>query len=615
MKMIILGISALYHDSAAALVKDGEIIAAAQEERFSRKKHDLGIPIEAIQYCLKEAMVTSEDIDYVVYYDNPLLTLDRFLKSVLALGVESKSLIEKTSESMFGTKIWVHQRLRDVLGKLGKQDKLLILNHHISHAASAFYPSPFEEAAFITFDGVGEWATTTIGYGQGKELKILKEIDYPHSVGLLYSAFTYFCGFKVNSGDYKLMGLAPYGESIYYNLIKEKIIDVKEDGSYRLHLEYFDFYRNNVMTNDAFAELFGGPKREQESEITKREMDMAASIQKVVEEIVLKTAVYARKLTGMKNLVLAGGVALNCVANGKLLLENIFENIWIQPAAGDAGGALGAALYTYYTKINIPRKLCDTDTQKGSYLGPEFSEEEVCEYLEANGYPYHVYSTEEKNEVIAHLLADEKIVGLCNGRMEFGPRALGNRSIIGNARSVATQSQMNLKIKYRESFRPFAPSVLLEDTEEYFDLRGNESPYMLLCAPVVEERKIPFDMKQFYTENGKIDMLPIVNMARSDIPAVTHVDYSARVQTVRKDVNPEYYGIIEAFKKLTGFGVIVNTSFNVRGEPIVCTPKDAYECFIRTEMDALVYGNIILYKHEQPEFKDDVDWRKKYVLD
>lgn len=613
--MIVLGISALYHDSAAALVKDGEIIAAAQEERFSRIKHDLGIPINAIEYCLKEANITAEDIDYVVYYDNPLLTLDRFLKNILVLGEDAKVLINKSSESMFGTKMWIHLSLRDVLGKLGKQDKLLVSNHHISHAASAFYPSPFEEAAFITFDGVGEWATTTIGYGKGNELRILKEIDYPHSVGLLYSAFTYFCGFKVNSGDYKLMGLAPYGEPLYYDLIKEKIIDIKEDGSYHLNLKYFDFYRNDVMTNDAFAELFGGPKREQEAEITKREMDMAASVQKVVEEIVLKTAAYAKKLTGMKNLVLAGGVALNCVANGKLLVEGTFENIWIQPAAGDAGGALGAALYTYYVKTDALREVHDFDIQKGSYLGPEFGEKEVREYLDTNSYPYHSYDTQEKNDVIAHLLEEEKIVGLCNGRMEFGPRALGNRSIIGDARSVRTQSQMNLKIKYRESFRPFAPSVLLEDAGEYFQLKGKESPYMLLCAPVTEDRKKPFDMKQFYEDSGKIDLLPIVNMARSDIPAVTHVDYSARVQTVSRDVNPEYYGIIEAFKKLTGVGVIVNTSFNVRGEPIVCTPQDAYECFMRTEMDALVYGNIVLYKYEQPEFKEDVDWREKYALD
>lgn len=613
--MIVLGISALYHDSAAALIKDGEIIAAVQEERFSRKKHDLNMPEKAIQYCLEEANITAQEVDYVVYYDNPLLTMERFLKNVLALGSDSRVLLEKSAESMFGSKMWIHKKLRAIMGRLGIENKLLVSNHHISHAASAFYPSPFEEAAFITFDGVGEWATTTIGYGKGNKIKILKEIDYPHSLGLLYSAFTYFCGFKVNSGDYKLMGLAPYGEPIYYELIKEKIIDIKEDGSYHLNLEYFDFYRNDVMTNNAFAELFGGPKREQESEITKREMDMAASVQKVVEEIVIKTARYAKEQTGMCNLVMAGGVALNCVANGKLLEEKIFDNIWIQPAAGDAGGALGAALYTYYQKANVDRSVTEKDSQKGSYLGPEFSDEEIRKYLDENNYVYHCYTAEEKNQVVAQLLSQEKIIGLCNGRMEFGPRALGNRSIIGDARSIKMQSQMNLKIKYRESFRPFAPSVLEEDADEYFELRGKDSPYMLLCASVKKDRQLPFDMKSFYRNDGKMDLLPIVNMARSDIPAVTHVDYSARVQTVNKERNPEYYGIIQEFKKLTRFGVIVNTSFNVRGEPIVCTPKDAYECFMRTEMDALVFGNIVLLKEEQPIFQEEVDWREKYALD
>lgn len=613
--MIVLGVSALYHDSAAALIQDGEIIAAAQEERFTRKKHDLSLPENAIRYCLEEAFITPENIDYVVYYDNPLLTLERFLKNILVLGTDSKMLVEKTAESMFGSKMWVHERLRSVLGRLGCSDRLLVSNHHISHAASAFYPSPFEEAAFITFDGVGEWSTTTIGYGKGTELKFLKEIDYPHSVGLLYSAFTYFCGFKVNSGDYKLMGLAPYGEPVYYELIKDTLIDIKEDGSYQLNLKYFDFYKNDVMTNEAFADLFHGPKREQESEITRREMDMAASVQKVVEEIVIKTARYAREMTGLKNLVLAGGVALNCVANGKLLEEGIFDHIWIQPAAGDAGGALGAALYTYYQKNPDKREVTERDAQKGSYLGPEFKPDAIKAYLDEKGYIYHNYSTEEKNEVVAQLLSEEKIIGLCNGRMEFGPRALGNRSIIGDARSVKMQSQMNLKIKYRESFRPFAPSVLEEDAEEYFELKGTESPYMLLCALVNKERQKPFDMKKYYRENRKMDLLPIVNVARSDIPAVTHVDYSARIQTVSRETNPEYYGILKAFKNLTGSSVIVNTSFNVRGEPIVCTPKDAYECFMRTEMDALVYGNILLLKEEQPEFKEDTDWREKYVLD
>lgn len=614
--MIILGVSALYHDSAAAIVRDGQIIAAVQEERFTRIKHDLNVPVNAMKYCMKAAGITSDDIDYVVYYDNPILTLDRFCKNILALGGEAKALVENSAESIFGRKLWIHQELRNILGKLGKYDKLLVAEHHISHASSAFYPSPFEEAAFITFDGVGEWATTTIGYGKGNEVKILREIDYPHSIGLLYSAFTYFCGFKVNSGDYKLMGLAPYGEPKYYDLIKREIIDLKEDGSYKLNIDYFDFYRNDVMTNEKFANLFGGSRREPESDITKREMDMAASVQKVVEEVLLKTARYARKLTGMKNLVLAGGVALNCVANGKLLQEKVFDDIWIQPAAGDAGGSLGAALYVYNQKSGALRNAdSGQDLIQGSYLGPDFSAEEIKKYLDENGYKYTEYQQEDQvYNIIAQLLKDEKVIGLCNGKMEFGPRALGNRSIIGDARSTKMQSVMNLKIKYRESFRPFAPSVLEENVSEYFQMNHN-SPYMLLVAPVREERQLPFSMKKYYTEDGEINLLPIVNEKRSDIPAVTHVDYSARVQTINKDTNPRYYGIVEAFEKITGCSVIVNTSFNVRGEPIVCTPKDAYECFMRTDMDVLVFDNIILHKEDQPEFKEDRDWREKYALD
>lgn len=614
--MIVLGVSALYHDSAAALVCDGDIIAAAQEERFSRIKHDLRVPVNAIKYCLSAANITAENIDYVVYYDNPLLTLDRFCKNILALGEDAETLIEHSAESMFRWKLWIHEELRKILGRLGKKDRLLVSEHHISHASSAFFPSPFQEAAFITFDGVGEWATTTIGYGCGSDIKILREIDYPHSIGLLYSAFTYFCGFKVNSGDYKLMGLAPYGEPVYYNLIKSELIDIKDDGSYRLNLDYFDFYRNDVMTNKKFALLFGGVKREPESDITKREMDMAASVQKVIEELLLKTAKYAKELTGMKNLVLAGGVALNCVANGKLLQQGIFEDIWIQPAAGDAGGSLGSAFFAYYQKSGKTRKVnSNRDLMNGSYLGPKFSAEEVKNYLDDNGYKYTDYcNTEQTYNAIANLLKEEKVIGLCNGKMEFGPRALGNRSIIGDARSTKMQSVMNLKIKYRESFRPFAPSVLEENVSDYFEL-AHDSPYMLLVAPVQEKRQIPFSMKKYYTENGKINLLPIVNEKRSDIPAVTHVDYSARIQTVHKDTNPQYYGIIKAFQRLTGCSVIVNTSFNVRGEPIVCTPKDAYECFMHTEMDALVFDNIILLKEEQPKFNDETDWREKYALD
>lgn len=618
--MIVLGVSGLYHDSAAALVRDGEIIAAAQEERFSRVKHDLRLPVNAISYCIKEAGITKEEIDYVVYYDNPFITLDRFLKNILALGNESDMLIHNSFDSIMGTKLWIHQKLRTCVGKLGKEDRLLVCRHHISHAASAFYPSPYDEAAFITLDGVGEWETTTIGYGKGNDLVILKEINYPHSVGLLYSAFTYFCGFKVNSGDYKLMGLAPYGEPVYYDLIKKELIDIKNDGSYRLNLKYFDFYRNDVMTNHEFETLFGGPKREQEADITKREMDMAASVQKVVEEILIKMAKYTRELTGMKRLVLGGGVALNCVANGKLLMERVFDEIWIQPAAGDAGGALGAALYVYHQKSGKAREIKNNNLQKGSYLGPAYTEKEIREYLDDNHYKYHICATtEERNVLVARMLENEKVIGLCNGRMEFGPRALGNRSIIGDARSINMQTQMNLKIKYRESFRPFAPSVLEEDAGQYFMLDGNCSPYMLLVGNVVESRRKPFNMQEFYLKDGnnkeKIDLLPIVNIARSDIPAVTHVDYSARVQTVNQDMNPDFYGIINEFKKITGSSVIVNTSFNVRGEPIVCSPKDAYECFMRTQMDALVLGNIILYKEEQTNYVENENWREKYVLD
>lgn len=618
--MIVLGVSGLYHDSAAAIVKDGEIIAAAQEERFSRVKHDSRLPVNAISYCIKEAGITQDDIDYVVYYDNPLITLDRFLKNVLALGENSDRLVQNSFDSIMGTKLWIHQKLRECIGKLGKEDELLVCRHHISHAASAFYPSPFEEAAFITLDGVGEWETTTIGYGKGNDLVILKEINYPHSIGLLYSAFTYFCGFKVNSGDYKLMGLAPYGEPVYYDLIKKELIDIKEDGSYRLNLKYFDFYRNDVMTNHEFEQLFGGPKREPEADITKREMDMAASVQQVVEEVLIKMAKFTRRLTGMSRLVLGGGVALNCVANGKLLMEHVFDDIWIQPAAGDAGGALGAALYVYYQMSKQIRVTKDKDTQKGSYLGPAYAEEKVRKYLDDNNYQYHICATdEERNVLVAKMLQDEMVIGLCNGRMEFGPRALGNRSIIGDARSINMQTQMNLKIKYRESFRPFAPSVLEEDAEQYFVLDGSKSPYMLLVGDVVGDRRKPFNMQEFYPKDGnnkrKLDLLPIVNMARSDIPAVTHVDYSARVQTVSQDTNPDFYGIIQEFKKLTGSSVIVNTSFNVRGEPIVCSPKDAYECFMRTQMDALVLGRIILYKEEQTNYIEKENWREKYVLD
>lgn len=611
--MFILGISALYHDSAAAIIKDGEIIAAAQEERFSRKKHDLSVPVNAIKYCLKETGIDADQLNAVVFYDNPILTMDRFLDN-LAFAAKTNDiddLMKFSYDSIFGTKIWIHKELELVFGRIRK---FLVAEHHISHAASAFYPSPFENAAVITMDGVGEWVTTTIGYGNKAELKILRQINYPHSVGLLYSAFTYFCGFKVNSGDYKLMGLAPYGKPIYYDLIKEKLIDIKPDGSYRLNLDYFDYQYGRAMTNEKFAELFGGERRCPESTITKREMNMAASVQKIVEEILILTARTAREITKSQNLVLAGGVALNCVANGKLLKENIFDNIWIQPAAGDAGGALGCALYAYYQYFGNKRVVADSDSQKGSYLGPEFSDDEIMKYLSQNNYPYSQFeSAEEYYQKISALLQNDKVIGLYQGRMEYGPRALGNRSIIGNAKSVSMQSQLNLKIKFRESFRPFAPSVLQETVSDYFKFEG-ESPYMLLCADVQEKLRKEFDLDNLLNASN-MDMLLVVNQTRSEIPAVTHVDYSARIQTVDAQRNPVFYKILKQLQKDTGCSVIINTSFNVRGEPIVCTPEDAYKCFMRTEMDVLVLNHMILYKEQQPEFVEQCDWRENYELD
>lgn len=612
--MNILGISALYHDSAAAIVNEKGIIAAAQEERFSRIKHDKSIPIQAIQYCLTQAGTEMEDLNAVVYYDNPILTLERFMNNIAFLGKGCDKFAEKGIQDIFAQRLWIHESLRKKFGVLGKNDTLSVVEHHMSHAASAFYPSPYEDAAIITIDGVGEWATTTIGVGEGNHIQLLKQMNYPHSLGLLYSAFTYFCGFKVNSGDYKFMGLAPYGDPIYYDLILEKIIRVKEDGSFRLNLEYFDFYKSDVMTNDKFADLFGGPRREMESIITKREMDIAASAQKVVESIILKIARTTKKLTGKKNLVMAGGVALNCVANGKLLAANIFDNIWVQPAAGDAGGALGCALYSMYHDFGVERKVSPSDSQQGSYLGPEYNSEQIGYYLEKNHFISHKYfCQEELYEKIADNLKENKIIGLFHGRMEFGPRALGNRSIIANASDSNMQSKINLKIKFRESFRPFAPSVLEEDLENYFEIH-QISPYMLFVANVKAEKCFSTDFKKKLSQNA-YNMLEIVNEPRSDIPAVTHVDYSARIQSVNQEKNSYYYNILEAYKKKTNCGVIVNTSFNVRGEPIVCTPQEAYECFMRTDMDVLVLENYILYKKEQPEFSEKEDWRKKYELD
>lgn len=614
--MKILGISALYHDSAASLVVDGKIIAAAQEERFTRVKHDLSFPVNAINYCLKDGNIGKEDVDIVAFYDNPYLTLDRYMKNILAAGEDSKDVISRGYESLFGQKIWVHKIADTILGE-NKKRKFYVCEHHISHAASAFYPSPYEKAVILTLDGVGEWATTTISVGDKKDIFIKEELRFPHSLGLLYSAFTYFCGFKVNSGDYKFMGLAPYGEPVYEGLIKDNLIDVKEDGSFALNMEYFDYQYGRAMTNEKFAELFGGPRREPESKITKREMDIAASAQKVVEEIILKLVRHAKHAYGedIDNLVLAGGVALNCVANGKVKNSGIFKNIWIQPAAGDAGGSLGCALYAAYRFDSSIDRICVGDAedfQKGSYLGPGYSMEEIKDYLDKSGYPYHIFADDIYGE-IAKMLASGKVIGLFQGRMEFGPRALGNRSIIADARLENMQVKLNQKIKYRESFRPFAPSVLKEDVADYFELE-RESPYMLLVENVNKERRMAVHVQEDLKKYNS-DMLEIVKQKRSDIPAVTHVDYSARIQTVSEETNLYYYRVISEFKKLTGCSVIVNTSFNVRGEPIVCTPQNAYECFMRTDMDVLVLENCILYKEEQPVFQEQTDWRDRYVLD
>ena len=615
--MYILGISAFYHDAAAALVKDGEIVAAAQEERFTRKKHDPSMPYHAMKYCLEEGQITSEQLSAIVYYDNPILTLDRFAKNIQHAGKDARDLVVLSYESFFRDKIWLHRHIKNALGGADIEDKVYVTEHHVSHASSAFFPSPFDRAVIMTIDGVGEWATTTIGYGNGNKIELYKEIDYPHSLGLLYSAFTYFCGFRVNYGDYKLMGLAPYGKPIYYKLIKEELIDIKTDGSYCLNLEYSDLQYGRCMTNEKFANLFGGERRLPESKITRREMDMASSIQKVIEEVIILMAQNAKRLFGEEtdNLVMAGGVALNCVANGALQREKIFKNIWVQPAAGDAGGALGAALYYYYQFCNNKRFADEVhDMMKGSYLGPSFSDEYIKSYLDQHGYQYKEYEDLEAFYVeIARLIDDRKVIGLFEGKMEFGPRALGNRSIIGDARSDEMQSRLNLKIKFRESFRPFAPSVLEEDAEKYFKIKS-KSPYMLFCAYVQDNLRKEFQLDRCSKESED-DLLEVINKKRSDIPAVTHVDYSARVQTVSEEDNPMYYRILKALREKTGCSVVINTSFNVRGEPVVCTPEDAYLCFMRTDMDVLVLGHMILVKDRQPKLQQQDDWRDRYELD
>ena len=613
--MKILGISAYYHDAAACLVVDGEIIAAAQEERFTRKKHDLNFPVNAIAYCLTYAKIKSKDIDYVVFYDKPFLKFERLLETYLAFaprGFKSfaTSLPIWLKDKLFQKSV-ITSALKDLWGKDGKwEEKLLFSEHHLSHAASAFFPSPFERAAVLTMDGVGEYTTTSLAVGKGHELSVYKEIHFPHSVGLLYSAMTYYTGFKVNSGEYKVMGLAPYGEPKYAKLIKDHLIDIREDGSFALDMSYFDYCTGLTMTNEKFDALFGGPPRKQESTLTQREMDLAASVQIVVEEVVLKLAKGVARTTGEKNLCLAGGVALNCVANGKLLREKVFDRLWIQPAAGDAGGALGAALGAYHIMLNQPRNVSSgIDAMKGSYLGPEFNQQDIIERLTRCGAVFKTLSDDEVVEQTAQAMAYGKAVGWMNGRMEFGPRALGGRSIIADPRSPTMQKLLNLKVKYRESFRPFAPSVLREDVSHWFEM-DDDSPYMLLVAYVIKDKRREMTAEEQQALFG-IDKL---NIPRSEIPSVTHVDYSARVQTVHKETNPRYYALIERFKELSGCPVIVNTSFNVRGEPIVCTPEDAFRCFMGTELDMLVVGNAVLLKTEQSQALVE-DYKVEYELD
>ncbi len=604
--MNILGISAYYHDSAAALLQQGEIVAAAQQERFSRVKHDPRFPREAIAYCLEEAGLDINDLDYIVFYDKPYIKMERLLMTYLAgvpRGIRSfyEQLPTWLSEKMF-----MRKTLRR---ELKYQGEILFSTHHLSHAASAFLPSPFEEAAIITVDGVGEWATTTYGVGKGNQVEILKEVNFPHSLGLLYSAFTFYTGFKVNSGEYKLMGLAPYGEPRYVDAIKREIIDIRDDGSFRLNMKYFDYCTGLTMTSRHFDKLFDGPPRLGESEITQREMDLARSVQEVTEEVMLKMAHHVHRETGLSKLVLAGGVALNCVANGRILREGPFEDVWIQPCAGDGGNALGAALFAWHQLLDQPRTP-DPMRQKGSYLGPGFDDDQIQAYLDAEQIPYRKLDEIALCDEVAQLIASEQVVGWFQGRMEYGPRALGGRSILGDPRSRSMQSVLNLKIKYRESFRPFAPSVLAEHADECFDLKGHESPYMLLVAQVRDDRLSK--LSETEQEATGFDRLKV---PRSDLPAITHVDNSARIQTVSEESNPRYYRLLQAFHAQTGCPVLINTSFNVRGEPIVCTPQEAFTCFMRTQMDYLALGSFLLDKKEQTPWEDTEDWRNEFVLD
>ena len=605
--MYILGISAFYHDSAAAIIKDGYILAAAQEERFTRIKHDQNFPINAIKYCLKEAGITAQQLDYIAFYDKPFIKFERILETYLAYAPHGIKSFMKAIPLWIKKKIWIKELIKK---ELCYEGEILFPEHHESHAASAFYPSPFNHAAYLTMDGVGEWATTSYGSCDKNEIKILGELHFPHSLGLLYSAFTYFIGFKVNSGEYKVMGLAPYGKPKYVQKIYDHLIDLKEDGSFKMNMNYFDYCAGLTMTNKKFNKLFGGEPRVPETKLTQREMDLARSVQDVTEEIMLRMARHVKRITGEKYLCLAGGVTLNCVGNGKLLRENIFDDIWIQPAAGDAGGAIGAAYIVYHQHLNnpLPSKK-GRDLQKGSYLGPQYSNDEIRKFLSHHSLPYQFLEIDELIDVVSDLIIKEKIIGWFQGRMEFGPRALGSRTIIGDARSPSMQKKMNLKIKFREGFRPFAPSVLAEKVGEWFEI-DRESPYMLLVAEVKKEKQ-----RRMTSEETNLWGIDQLNVIRSEVPAITHIDYSARLQTVNKLDNSLYHGLISKFYEKTGCPVIVNTSFNVRGEPIVQSPLDAYKCFMRTELDVLVLENFILYKDEQPKFHDDIDWRQKYELD
>ncbi len=589
-KTYILGISAYYHDSAAALLENGNIIAAAQEERFTRKKHDPSFPSKAVEYCLKEAGVEPGDLDVVAFYDKPFVKFERLLETYLAYAPSGIRSFIQAMPPWIKKKLFMKEHIKS---ELGYQGRIIFPEHHHSHAASAFYPSPFEEAAILTVDGVGEWATVTLGKGRGNRIELFEEIRFPHSLGLLYSAFTYYCGFKVNSGEYKLMGLAPYGEPVYAQIILDELIDLKPDGSFKLNMKYFNYCAGLTMTNRKFHKLFGGPPRKKEAEVEQRHMDLARSVQVVTESVVMKMARHLYDTTSCRNLCMAGGVALNCVSNGKVLREGPFEKIWIQPASSDAGGALGAALVAWHEYLGNVRHATKTrDSQKASLLGPDFSDEEVERYLKENGIPYTRMGKEDLYSRVASLIAAENVIGWFQGRMEFGPRALGSRSILGDPRSEKMQSVINRKIKFRESFRPFAPSILAENAKEYFGL-DSESPYMLIVSPVAEEKRVP--MKNDSLSRG----MEKLKEKRSEVPAITHVDYSARVQTVKREDNPDYYALIEKFSELHGCPLVINTSFNVRGEPIVCTPDDAYRCFMRTNMDYLVMGSFVIDKKQQ----------------